>query len=75
SYRSQDVTVPGVVSVLKQMEQDEGPDASNQGTTSFSADSRQNAVIIRTNKMDMAMYASLIKQLDITPTMIEVSVT
>ncbi|KJY94151.1 MULTISPECIES: EscC/YscC/HrcC family type III secretion system outer membrane ring protein [Vibrio] len=75
SYRSQDVTVPGVVSVLKQIEQDQGPDESNQTSTSFSADSRQNAVIIRTNKMDMAMYASLIKQLDITPTMIEVSVT
>ncbi|WP_076587892.1 EscC/YscC/HrcC family type III secretion system outer membrane ring protein [Vibrio ostreicida] len=75
SYRSQDVTVPGVVSVLKQIGQDETVDQSTKGTTSFSADSRQNAVIIRTNKMDMSMYASLIKQLDITPTMIEVSVT
>ncbi len=76
SYRSQDVKVAGVVSVLKQMEQgDVGDETKNQGTTSFSADSRQNAVIIRTNKMDMDMYASLIKQLDVSPEMIEVSVT
>ncbi|NOH71604.1 EscC/YscC/HrcC family type III secretion system outer membrane ring protein [Vibrio pectenicida] len=75
SYRSQDVTVPGVVSVLKQIEQEDNSDPKNSSTTSFSADSRQNAVIIRASKLDMTMYASLIKQLDITPTMIEVSVT
>ena len=74
SYRSQDVTVPGVVSVLKQIDQEDNSQ-SKQETASFSADSRQNAVIVRTNKQDMTMYASLIKQLDITPTMIEVSVT
>ena len=74
SYRSQDVTVPGVVSVLKQIDQEDNSQ-SKEETASFSADSRQNAVIVRTNKQDMTMYASLIKQLDITPTMIEVSVT
>ncbi|MBU2898926.1 EscC/YscC/HrcC family type III secretion system outer membrane ring protein [Vibrio hepatarius] len=75
SYRSQDVTVPGVVSVLKQIEQEDNSDPKNSSTTSFSADSRQNAVIIRASNLDMTMYASLIKQLDITPTMIEISVT
>lgn len=74
SYRSQDVTVPGIVSVLTKIGQ-EGNSESTQDMASFSADSRQNAVIVRTNKQDMTMYASLIKQLDITPTMIEVSVT
>lgn len=86
-YRSQSVTVPGIVSVLRNMDQDhqlaQAANGNNVNTTitsdasnvSISADSRQNAVIIRASKADLSLYASLIKMLDVAPKMIEISVS
>ncbi|WP_032114482.1 EscC/YscC/HrcC family type III secretion system outer membrane ring protein [Candidatus Arsenophonus nilaparvatae] len=75
-YRKQNVTVPGIVSVLKQMNQTNASGVNaQQDITSFAADPRQNAVVVSSNKHDMGLYSTLIKQLDIAPTMIEVSVS
>ncbi|WP_414947320.1 secretin N-terminal domain-containing protein, partial [Klebsiella pneumoniae] len=41
----------------------------------FSADPRQNAVIIRDRQANMPIYRSLITQLDQRPIQIEISVT
>lgn len=86
SYRSQPVIVPGVVSVLKEMTQGralplsqstgdktEGA-ASGQSLPIFSADSRQNAVIIRDRKINIPLYADLIAKLDRKPALVEISV-
>lgn len=80
-YRSQSVNVPGLVSVLKEMNQGTqvadataGIKSNNSGPV-FSADPRRNAIIVRGSASDMATYGSLIKQLDTKPTMIEVSVS
>ncbi|AAQ60267.1 MULTISPECIES: EscC/YscC/HrcC family type III secretion system outer membrane ring protein [Chromobacterium] len=83
SYRGQQVAVPGVVSVLKDMAQGRTlPLKENQGQQPptdrslpmFSADPRQNAVIVRDRKINMPLYASLIEQFDRKPALIEVSV-
>ncbi|BET80095.1 EscC/YscC/HrcC family type III secretion system outer membrane ring protein [Edwardsiella anguillarum] len=85
AYRSQSVVVPGLVSVLREMAQGHamplpdsksGPPPSNgSGLPTFSADLRQNAVLIRDRKQNMALYRQLIQQLDKRPTLIEISVT
>ncbi|MBI1676103.1 EscC/YscC/HrcC family type III secretion system outer membrane ring protein [Shewanella sp. NKUCC05_KAH] len=80
-YRSQPVSIPGLVTVLKEM--DQGTQVANAvaGSVSnisgpvFAADPRQNAIIVRGSARDMATYGSLIRQLDTKPTMIEVSVS
>lgn len=68
-YRDQTVVVPGIVSVLRNMTRGGAPaPASNtpatQGLPIFSADPRQNAVIVRDRSANMAGYRQLITQLD-----------
>ncbi|TWG84951.1 type III secretion protein C [Cupriavidus gilardii J11] len=83
TYRDQQVVIPGVVSELREMvrsravpvQTDSGqvaPPVGNQPT--FSADARNNAVIVRDRKANMALYAELIRQLDQRPRQIEISV-
>lgn len=91
TYRNQQVRVPGVVSVLREMIQSRslaGEQAAGEGAgpmpaalmantnvlPSFSADSRQNAVVVRDRKVNMPLYESLIQQLDQPPVQIEISV-
>lgn len=80
-YRSQPVNIPGLVTVLKEMDQGTKVANATAGTTSsvsgpvFAADPRRNAIIVRGSAGDMATYGSLIKQLDTKPSMIEVSVS
>ncbi len=86
SYRTQEVRVPGVVSVLREMIQGRSPigegvpiNSANGGLLTntlpaFSADSRLNAVIVRDRQVNMPIYAKLIKQLDLQPVQIEISV-
>lgn len=79
-YRDQTVVVPGIVSVLRDMNQTSGPTtgtttAATQGLPMFSADPRQNAVIVRDRSANMASYRKLIGELDQRPQMIEISVT
>lgn len=86
-YREQQVVVPGVVSVLKAMSgsqglavdeaepleggESSGSDSSHQ--PQFSADPRQNAVIVRDREISMPIYQRLIAQLDKPQMPIEVS--
>ena len=83
SYRNQTVVVPGVVSVLREMAQnralplpnDKTPSpADASGLPTFSADTRQNAVLIRDRKKNMVLYTDLIQKLDQKPTLVEISV-
>lgn len=83
TYRSQSVVVPGVVSVLRQMAQGQAlpiPNnkslvpTDNNALPTFSADVRQNAVLIRDRKQNIALYNDLIPRLDTRPTLIEISV-
>lgn len=79
-YRDQNVVVPGIVSVLRDMSRGSAPaaaagSAATEGLPMFSADSRQNAVIVRDRAVNMAGYRKLISELDKRPQMIEISVT
>lgn len=79
-YRDQNVVVPGIVSVLRDMSRGSAPttsssSAATQGLPMFSADPRQNAVIVRDRSVNMAGYRKLIGELDRRPQMIEISVT
>lgn len=83
-YRNQEVVVPGVVSMLRDMTQgrtlqlknDQTPRAgSDQVLPMFSSDARHNAVIVRDKKINLPLYARLITQLDRKPELVEVSVT
>lgn len=84
NYRDQQVTIPGVVSELTEMTKGRAlpvPTAGGQMAPStggsqptFSADARNNAVIVRDRKANMALYAELIRQLDQRPRQIEISV-
>ncbi|RXV65290.1 EscC/YscC/HrcC family type III secretion system outer membrane ring protein [Burkholderia stabilis] len=83
AYRSQQVVVPGVVSVLKDMAQGRAlPLADNQGQQPasdrmlpmFAADARQNAVIVRDKQANMKLYNDLISELDRKPKLVEISV-
>ncbi|MCK7227238.1 EscC/YscC/HrcC family type III secretion system outer membrane ring protein [Enterobacter asburiae] len=87
-YRDQQVVIPGVVSVLKEMSNASSP---NQQTTPtqqvaaeqnqqdsgpiFSADPRQNAVIVRDRDVNMPMYERLISELDHRQDAIEITVS
>lgn len=88
-YRNQTVTVPGVTTVLREMTQAKTaapqpapmadgktamPTTDNSGLPTFSADTRQNAVLVRDRKKNMSLYATLIPQLDQRPTLVEISV-
>lgn len=83
SYRGQEIVIPGIVSMLKEMAQGRTlPLKENQGAQQpadrslpmFSADIQQNAVIVRDRKINIPMYATLIKKFDIKPKLIEISV-
>lgn len=83
TYRSQQVTVPGVVTVLTQMAQGRtlplgGKDgelsAADRTLPMFAADPRQNAVIVRDRKKMIPLYTDLIRQLDQKPSLVEISV-
>ncbi|EKN3560085.1 TPA: EscC/YscC/HrcC family type III secretion system outer membrane ring protein [Yersinia enterocolitica] len=82
-YRDQQVKLPGLVSVLREMSAGNnlslaGAKESGDEPASmplFSADPRQNAVIIRDRQANMPLYSSLITQLDQRPVQIEISVT
>ncbi|EBY6849557.1 EscC/YscC/HrcC family type III secretion system outer membrane ring protein [Salmonella enterica subsp. enterica] len=80
-YRSQEVIVPGLVSVLNQMKSgaflgsqtgEESPDTSS---VQFSADPSQNAIIVRAREVDMPLYRQLIKKMDKKQHQIEISVS
>ena len=82
-YRDQQVQLPGLVSVLREMSagnhlplagEKESEDTASSAPL-FSADPRQNAVIIRDRQTNMPLYRSLIAQLDQRPVQIEISVT
>ncbi|KVX92759.1 EscC/YscC/HrcC family type III secretion system outer membrane ring protein [Burkholderia ubonensis] len=83
-YRSQQVIVPGVVSVLQDLaqgraiplkdSQGEQP-ASDRMLPMFAADARQNAVIVRDKQANMKLYGDLIEQLDRKPKLVEISIT
>ncbi len=88
TYRSQQVRVPGMVTVLREMVQNRSITGEDVPTTiaptanvaasvalpTFSADQQQNAVIVRDREVNMPIYARLIKQLDLQPTQIQISV-
>lgn len=79
-YRDQTVVVPGIVSVLRDMSRGSTPTTdtlspATLGLPMFSADPRQNAVIVRDRSVNMAGYRKLISELDQRPQMIEISVT
>ncbi|MFM5540438.1 EscC/YscC/HrcC family type III secretion system outer membrane ring protein [Aeromonas veronii] len=83
SYRNQNVVVPGVVSVLREMAQGHTiplPENKNPlsveggGVPTFSADLRQNAVLVKDRQQNMVLYKNLIPQLDKRPTLVEISV-
>jgi type III secretion protein C len=80
-YRDQTVVLPGIVSVLREMGRASVTTAGTAAVTQdtglplFSADSRQNAVIVRDRTTNMASYRKLIQELDVRPQMIEISVS
>lgn len=77
-YRDQTVSIPGIVSVLRDMSRGSGGGSEStpqtQGLPMFSADPRQNAVIVRDYAANMAGYGKLIAALDQRPQMIEIAV-
>ncbi|VVE55758.1 EscC/YscC/HrcC family type III secretion system outer membrane ring protein [Pandoraea sputorum] len=83
TYRTQTVVVPGVTTVLREMAQGRAlPLPENKtavptdrsGLPTFSADARQNAVLVRDRKKNMSLYEELIPKLDQRPTLVEISV-
>lgn len=84
SYRSQQVIIPGVVSLLREMSEGRSlplaseqskPQSTERQLPMFSADVRQNAVVVRDKRANLGLYENLIKQLDHRPKLVEVSVT
>lgn len=85
-YRSKSITVPGVVSVLREMSGGESVRQDNvsieqqqrgnvnANSPQFSADPRQNAVVVRDREINMPMYTSIINQLDIQQQGVEIAV-
>ncbi|WP_032940803.1 EscC/YscC/HrcC family type III secretion system outer membrane ring protein [Citrobacter youngae] len=87
-YRDQTVVIPGVVSVLREMNNSQAVNSGatptqlnagqqtvdNNGPT-FSADPRQNAVVVRDRDINMPMYQRLISQLDHRQDAIEITVS
>lgn len=83
-YRDTKVRLPGLVSVLREMSignhSVSNDAASNTASNTeslplFSADQQRNAIIVRDKLKNMQLYRELIKQLDIRPVQIEISVT
>ncbi|MHC8403427.1 EscC/YscC/HrcC family type III secretion system outer membrane ring protein [Pseudomonas sp. MDT1-17] len=84
TYRGQQVVVPGIVSVLKDMargqalplaQKDGGGASGDRVQPTFSAEPRQNAVLVRDRKLNLGLYPTLIAQLDQKPQLVEISVT
>ncbi|KWN58205.1 outer membrane secretin SsaC [Burkholderia ubonensis] len=84
SYRAQQVVVPGIVSVLRDMAQGRAlPLKGNHGEQPagdrqlpmFGADVRQNAVIVRDKQANIGLYGDLIERLDRRPKLVEISLT
>ncbi|MGF1740023.1 EscC/YscC/HrcC family type III secretion system outer membrane ring protein [Vibrio profundum] len=82
-YRNQKVTVPGVVSVLEKMTENRSLPIDGKAKQSslsgarvpiFSADPRQNAIVVRDRQANMLLYKDLISQLDKKQTQIQVTV-
>lgn len=81
-YRQESVIVPGVISMLREMVPGlitnnipgQEKNLVERSAPTFTADPRQNAVVVRDKKNKMGLYASLIKQVDIKQPLIEVSV-
>lgn len=79
-YRNQQVVVPGVASVMRELvsgtrsltQDTEGTVAAS--TPRFSADPRRNTVIVRDRRRNMSLYADLVRQLDVKPRLIDISV-
>lgn len=83
TYRGQQIVVPGIVSVLKNIAQgqalplihkDGELSSGDRVQPSFSADSRQNAVLVRDRRLNLGLYPALIAQLDQKPKLVEISV-
>ncbi|GAB3629254.1 EscC/YscC/HrcC family type III secretion system outer membrane ring protein [Pandoraea terrae] len=80
-YRNQQVVVPGIASVLRDLVLGARPlaqdaeAAPSPATPRFSADSRRNAVIVRDRRRNLPIYADLVRQLDIKPRLIDISVS
>lgn len=86
TYRDHNINVPGVANVLRNMAQSgalvSAPASAVMALTpsgdrgpSFSADSSSNAVVVRARKINMPLYAELIRELDIKPVPVQISVT
>ncbi|WP_133407984.1 EscC/YscC/HrcC family type III secretion system outer membrane ring protein [Parashewanella tropica] len=75
SYRTQDVVVPGLVTVLQEMSKNLKGSANTSTGPTFAADPRQNAIIVKGSTQEQKTYSSIIKQLDVKPIMIEISVS
>ncbi|HFS5794028.1 TPA: EscC/YscC/HrcC family type III secretion system outer membrane ring protein [Citrobacter werkmanii] len=87
-YRDQSVVIPGVVTVLQQMNNSQAVNngatptqltaaqqQSDSGGPTFSADPRQNAVVVRDRDANMPMYQRLIAQLDHRQDAVEITVS
>jgi len=87
-YRDQNVVIPGVVSVLQQINNSQtvnsgatptqlaaAESSSQESEPTFSADPRQNAVVVRDREINMPMYQRLITQLDHKQDAIEITVS
>lgn len=83
-YRNQSVTVPGLVSILNDMNRNTNSSVLGANTdaevthskkTTFSADQRKNAIIVKGTAAEIDTYKKLIKQLDTETPMIEISVS
>jgi type III secretion protein C len=82
-YRQQEVVVPGVVTLLREIAKNQpmgsqgattADSISGSGTARFSADQRRNAVVIHDRSVSMPMYSRLIQELDRQAEQIEISV-
>ncbi len=82
NYRENQVVIPGIVSILKEMAssqttvlgENDVPNVASD-TATFSADPRQNAVIINDKASNMPIYRALLPKLDVQQTQIQVSAT
>ncbi|NWD64126.1 EscC/YscC/HrcC family type III secretion system outer membrane ring protein [Pseudomonas sp. IPO3774] len=84
TYRGQEVVVPGVATLLKEMMQGRAlplkeshgqSQSSDRASPMLSVDARRNAVIVRDRKINFPIYDDLIAQLDYKPELVSVSVT
>ena len=83
-YRNESVRIPGVVSMLREIATaTDAPAATGDASAPaaraggarpvFSVDARNNAVVVRDRPSRMGVYADLIRQLDVKPALVEIS--